>query len=338
MDQQTLRMETALQREYENEDWSTTFRAGPDSVGILAECIVITSRPKVSGIELKDCGLEYATLSANVIHCADLGAKTFITTGRNMKLLAQLTNELSQPNGVVRCPFHFCCCQLIDTWCPGQIETMLKFCEPGQSSQYIGQKRRQEQDVKIEVEKNKVAKELKEDQTRKEEAKINETKQLMQTTREKKEKYETKGFATSAVVTPGLDFVVGGAAAYIHYRALKAELLSMEEAEERRNHEIRELEASKATLEQTLAQLSAESESIDEVAQIVAMSFKKVTELQQLVRNFMSFLLEINTIISYTAKRSQFVYEAVREKEDLIDPLIKRVSLFQSIVHDYGLH
>ncbi|KAL4934998.1 hypothetical protein BDV06DRAFT_229237 [Aspergillus oleicola] len=62
----------------------------------------------------------------------------------------------------------------------------------------------------------------------------------------------------------------------------------------------------------------------DEVAQIVAISFKKVTELQQLVRNFMSFLLDINTIINYTAKRSQFVYETVKEKEDLIDPLIKR--------------
>lgn len=76
----------------------------------------------------------------------------------------------------------------------------------------------------------------------------------------------------------------------------------------------------------------------EEVAQIVTTSFKKVTELQQLVRNFMSFLLNINIIISYTAKRSQFVYEAVKEKEDLIDPLIKRVLPLQYIVPDYILH
>lgn len=50
-------METELQSEYGDEDWSTTFRAGPDSIGILAECIVITSRPKVIGIELKGPGL-----------------------------------------------------------------------------------------------------------------------------------------------------------------------------------------------------------------------------------------------------------------------------------------
>lgn len=68
--------------------------------------------------------------------------------------------------------------------------------------------------------------------------------------------------STSAAAIAGVGLVVGGAAAYIHYRALKAELISMKEAEERRNHEIRELEAAKATLEKTLAQLSAESKSI----------------------------------------------------------------------------
>ena len=125
MEQSILRMETELQKQYGNEDWSTTFRAGPDSIGILAECILITSRPMVIGIELKGPGLacdlhfpiadtpavlsvvswllyRYTTLSANVSHCAAVGADTFRTTARNMKILAHLTNELSQPNGTVR--------------------------------------------------------------------------------------------------------------------------------------------------------------------------------------------------------------------------------------------
>ena len=58
MEQQSIRMKTELERQYGKEDWSMTFRAGPDAIGILAECILITSRPKVMGIEIKGPGLE----------------------------------------------------------------------------------------------------------------------------------------------------------------------------------------------------------------------------------------------------------------------------------------
>ncbi|KAJ5683125.1 hypothetical protein N7462_006290 [Penicillium macrosclerotiorum] len=370
MEQSILRLETELQKQYGNEDWSTTFRAGPDSIGILAECILITSRPMVIGIELKGPGLEYTTLSANVSHCADVGAVTFRTTARNMKTLAQLTNKLSQPNGTGS----------------EQIEKMLKFCEVGQSqardrllSKYIsrgekivanctdligevstlfddwctmtaalyhalqdtlGQKRRQEQHVIDEIKKNEVDKELKEGQREKEEARTNERAKRMQETRETKAMYEkyagiiasssvlaegglTAVVASASAVTTGVGLAVAGATAYIHYRTLRADLMSMEEAQERRNQEIRELEVSKAILEQTLAHLSAESKSIDEVKQIVQLSFRKVTELQQLVRKFMQFLLDINTIIEYTVEHSTLVYDIVKDKEDLIDPGVK---------------
>jgi hypothetical protein len=58
MEQQILRMESTLQRDYGDQDWSKIFRAGPDCIGILGECILITSGPKVMGIELKGPGLE----------------------------------------------------------------------------------------------------------------------------------------------------------------------------------------------------------------------------------------------------------------------------------------
>jgi hypothetical protein len=47
-----------LQREYGDRDWSMTFRAGPDSIGILYECILLTSRPEAMSIELASPGLK----------------------------------------------------------------------------------------------------------------------------------------------------------------------------------------------------------------------------------------------------------------------------------------
>lgn len=58
MDQQSVRMERELQRQYGKGDWGMTFRAGPDAIGILAECILITSRPNVTRIKVGGPGLE----------------------------------------------------------------------------------------------------------------------------------------------------------------------------------------------------------------------------------------------------------------------------------------
>lgn len=65
-----------------------------------------------------------------------------------------------------------------------------------------------------------------------------------------------------AVVFAGIGLVAAGAAAYIHYRSLKTDLITMEEVQARRERETRELEASKANLEVVLLQLSADSKSI----------------------------------------------------------------------------
>ncbi|KAL4982537.1 hypothetical protein BDW68DRAFT_182448 [Aspergillus falconensis] len=368
MEQQILRMETELQEQYGNEDWSMTFRAGPDSIGILAECIVLTSRPGIMGIELRGVGLKSSTLCGNVSDCAQLGVKTYDKTARKMKLLAHLTNELSRPDGIIDNMLQFCqpgqsqgrdralaryikkgedtvnkCTALIgeintafDSWCDltGALYSALQDTQ--------GQKQRQKQDVKNEIHKSEIDKALKEDQKTREEMRTSERRRRMQKTRKTKEKYEKYAAAavtggslaegglaaviasTPAVVTAGVGFVVAGAAAYIHYRSLSADLLSMEEAEERRNHEIRELEASKAILEKTLTQLNSESKSIEQVAKIVESSLKKVTELQGLVRNFTNFLFAINDIINLIAEDSEFVYGAVKTKEDLIDPGLKR--------------
>lgn len=60
MEEEIRRMEAELQDTYGKQDWSMTFRAGPDAIAILAECILITARPIAIVIELKGPGLEYA--------------------------------------------------------------------------------------------------------------------------------------------------------------------------------------------------------------------------------------------------------------------------------------
>jgi hypothetical protein len=61
---------------------------------------------------------------------------------------------------------------------------------------------------------------------------------------------------------PGVDFVVGAAAACIHYSALKGDLSRMEEDQARREMDIKELTAKAAELQATLQKLSLEKSSI----------------------------------------------------------------------------
>ncbi|KAL3468133.1 hypothetical protein BJX64DRAFT_283016 [Aspergillus heterothallicus] len=344
MEQQCMRMEKELEKHYGKEDWSMTFRAGPDSIGILAECILITARPRVRGIEIP--GLKFKALSANVLHCAEIGSETFRETAKHMDLLAELTDELSMPGGL--------------------IDTMLKFSEPGQSQdrddvladiiaegeqsithcmgaiemvsasfkgwceltkslhlalqETLGRKDREKDAVKNDIKKHEADKEVKEEQRRKNEEKMRAKHEEMQKTREKKEWYENtvqkivKGNPLSIRISPAVlaapevasvvpvVAAVGavGAIAFLHYVTLKADLSSMEEAQAKRDEEIRELEQSKAELEATLAQLSEDSKSIVEIAHIVGDSIQKVTELQQLIQKFMDFLSQIFKIIGDT--------------------------------------
>ncbi|KAL3473103.1 hypothetical protein BJX99DRAFT_261649 [Aspergillus californicus] len=106
-------MKTELEGQYGKKDWNITFRAGPDAIGILAECILITSRPNVIGLEVTGDGLKYTALSTNVIHCAEVGNETFRETAEKMEQLAGLTHGLSRSGGT--------------------IDEMLEFSEPGQS-------------------------------------------------------------------------------------------------------------------------------------------------------------------------------------------------------------
>ena len=68
--------------------------------------------------------------------------------------------------------------------------------------------------------------------------------------------------ATTGIATAGIATAGAASLSYIHYKNLKADLETREEAQVRREKDLRELEVSRANLEAVLAQLSADSKSI----------------------------------------------------------------------------
>jgi tRNA A58 N-methylase Trm61 len=67
--------------------------------------------------------------------------------------------------------------------------------------------------------------------------------------------------ATSAVVIAGVG-AMAGAAVYIHYRSLQADILTFEERQAQKEIAIQELKASTANFKVVLAKLTAEEKSI----------------------------------------------------------------------------
>ncbi|KOC18838.1 hypothetical protein AFLA70_196g001771 [Aspergillus flavus AF70] len=365
MEQQITRLRGDLERNYGKESWAMAFRAGPDSIGILAECILITSRRKVVGMEVKGPGLNYPTLAANIFHCATVGEETFRQTSEDMKTLADLTRELSQPDGT--------------------IEKMLRFSDPGQSKdrddflagliaegeEYIaectaiiekikasftgwctltkalhlalrdtlGHKRGEELNVESRIRQQQIEKAQKEEERKRDEAIMREKEEELQKLREKKERYDDYAQRIHAKVLPGSvpaliatavegavmapALVATGVLAFASYVSLRSELSTMEQAQARRDQEIRQLEESKAHLEVALAQLCEDSKSIGEVAHVVEKSVRRVTDLQGLIQKFMMFLYEMNRIISKTVQHSRKAYNGFKKKDAFVDSEIK---------------
>lgn len=68
--------------------------------------------------------------------------------------------------------------------------------------------------------------------------------------------------ASVAAAGAGTPLLIAGAALYLYHRNLQANLMTLQEAQEKRDKEIRELEESKSSLEKALLQLNEESQSI----------------------------------------------------------------------------
>ncbi|KAJ0131304.1 putative Fumarylacetoacetate hydrolase domain-containing protein 2 like protein [Fusarium oxysporum f. sp. albedinis] len=226
-----VRMHNTLQREYGQQDWRLSLRAGPDCIGILGQCLLITSRSDLLGLKLTGPGLRYTTLFANVSDVAQFGMDTFRWTGEKMALIASSSDQLARRGGI--------------------IETMLKFCNPNQDAcrdrhllRYLQRGRKtvnecataireinkrftiwsemtqdlfkaleemsaikaSETDaVKSELESNEAKKKLKEEEQAREEARLRERRPELQRSRKKKEWYDNHAakLATGAGVAEG---------------------------------------------------------------------------------------------------------------------------------------
>ncbi|EED11877.1 hypothetical protein TSTA_110570 [Talaromyces stipitatus ATCC 10500] len=103
-----VRMHHTLQRDFGWQDWRLNLRAGPECIGILGQCLLITSRSDLIGIKLSGPGLEYETLFANISDCAEFGMETFRKTGEKMTRIASLSNELANSDGIIEKMLKFC--------------------------------------------------------------------------------------------------------------------------------------------------------------------------------------------------------------------------------------
>jgi hypothetical protein len=61
---EVIRMHNTLQRDYGRQDWSLSFRAGPECICILGKCLLITSRSDIMGVQLQGPGLKYVIPAA----------------------------------------------------------------------------------------------------------------------------------------------------------------------------------------------------------------------------------------------------------------------------------
>ncbi|GAB1217319.1 hypothetical protein ATERTT37_006557 [Aspergillus terreus] len=341
----------SLEQEIEpdkDRDWSQSLRAGPECLAILGECILLTTRPSVTGIELEGPGLPWPMLSANLTYCADAGEETFRLTARGMKKVAAWTDEISKPGGLIEKLLLFCDAQQTaarDEYLLGIVErgeelvadcrnelekidtSFEEWYKVTKALHYalqakLGRTRRQEQETEDQIKQYEI------------ERTFSEKQQMIveEGARERQKKYdkilERRERGIGSIIGKMFKCVAGGAVllavGYVHYRGLSAELYSAEEAQAKRDRELHELEVSQAKLETAVAHLSTESKSIEEVTRIVEESIEKVMELQGLIRTFMEFLLDLNAIISNTVSRSKLVYDTMSNRDGLKDPLIKK--------------
>jgi hypothetical protein len=207
----------------------------------------------------------------------------------------------------------------------------------------IGNKSAEAEQVKKEIGKHDIEKKLREETREAEEKKLQAHYKAMEKVRGKKEWYEDhaaklvgtaylaeSGLAavvasTSAAVISNPGLVIGAAAAFIHYLALKEDLSKMEEGQARREIEIKELIAKAAELQAALRKLSSEKSSIAQVMEIVRTSVRQLTELQGQIKSFMEFLVQISSIIDQTVDRSNFVFDTAEDTDGLMDTGIKKV-------------
>ncbi|KAJ5110195.1 hypothetical protein N7532_002840 [Penicillium argentinense] len=108
---------------------------------------------------------------------------------------------------------------------------------------------------------------------------------------------------------------ISGAIGYCYYSYLKWEVLSMEEAQAKRQAYINEVTENISEFQATLENLSSETALQAEIAEILIKSVCHLTELQVRVQDFIEVLLQLSRVISRTVQNSEPAIKTAAESE-----------------------
>ncbi|KAH8897995.1 hypothetical protein GQ53DRAFT_818244 [Thozetella sp. PMI_491] len=83
-------------------NWGGMLGAAPDALGRLGQCFVLASDPLAASLVFPDsAGLPYKSLKANLVHCSDLGRKSFRDAESRMKKVSMVAQAVCEPDGTI---------------------------------------------------------------------------------------------------------------------------------------------------------------------------------------------------------------------------------------------
>ncbi|KAM6479464.1 hypothetical protein HDV62DRAFT_368673 [Trichoderma sp. SZMC 28011] len=354
-----------LHREYGNLDWTQSFCAAPDCIGILGQCLLISFRPDLLSVKLEANGLRYKTLFGNIGDIVQCGTETFRETGEKMRSIAFSSHELSKPSGIIERMYDFCqpeqdisrdrqlrryiqrskeaigeCTAAIeeindrfDKW-----SDMTK-CLYQALIEAIANKASEAEIVESSIASTESELRIIEREQRRQEIRLLESRHRLQDFQQWQRNYieyavaqgvflASSGLLSATAATmSGVGIFLGAAAAVLNYSVLQANTSNLENAQAERETRIDVMTEGATLLNTDLSKLFSKKRSIADVMKTIKDALYHVNQLQSQIRVFMQFLKQISTLISRNVDISKYVYNTLEHMEDLVDPSIKEILL-----------
>ncbi|KAH7370586.1 hypothetical protein BKA65DRAFT_545297 [Rhexocercosporidium sp. MPI-PUGE-AT-0058] len=81
-------------------DWSNTLCAAPQAIGILGECMLVSSMKAAKRVTLEHSGLKSKQLTTNLLNVFQVGRKTFLEAQIRMAAISTYSNQIGMANGM----------------------------------------------------------------------------------------------------------------------------------------------------------------------------------------------------------------------------------------------
>ncbi|KAF2805824.1 uncharacterized protein BDZ99DRAFT_574114 [Mytilinidion resinicola] len=82
-------------------DWSNTLCAAPIAIGILGECMLVSSVKAAKMVTIDNPHLESKRLTTNLLHIFQTGRSAFLEAQVGMATISAYANQVGSPNGVI---------------------------------------------------------------------------------------------------------------------------------------------------------------------------------------------------------------------------------------------